>query len=1388
VASNYTANINIAIQGQQALDRLNATTNELSRRLDEIAQRRFGPNASLNSFNRSLDEAVRNLNRVTIGTTDEAEAVRQYVRAVGLANAARQRQNDLIEDQILREQGLTEELVAQAAALRDLSRAEDAASQARNARLAQYARLRGAPDAYSAPIGPITANEALQRQASELREAEQYIARIRHDSLRQSVQLEEERLRVTRERRREEERVRDAVLDAVTFGQSEKVKQTVQDIGTGTQNALIRGGLTAGTLALGKGAAAVSAAAGGVAAGMTAHTGPLSGVQNIAGEAVVGAVEKLGGAFNDALGGVPDIINHILQGIGDIPTAMGAAVVAAMAFGPAMKTAAEATYEAGKAVGNTGLGKAVKETLDSQTNLFEDVIGAASAMQMEIKDTTGLHLELGKAQIETALENMTFQKKQNALEKDYNTELEKSVRIIRERARAARGGFKTEGPLPVPGYERTKKSIGKMGENLALGAGFPLLFGGGAGSVLGSVLGSFVGTGFGGQILGGALGQALDQAVLAAARLANTLATVGSNFSQIREEGVYFTAELEQQVRAAREIGNVTEARRLTTAAVTAQTGDVGGLAGQGAAAAVNELQKAWSGVTKAIGTTLSIIAGPFIFALNAALRLVQAVFFLVNGLATGLANLINRIPGAKQLGDALYEQSLKGTEQYENQLAELDKQIKAEYTLVQLAKVRTGYLERMLGSSKVQQEILNKQADAAERLKKFEQEIKEFRASAPDGTSQLRKKAQEQENQMRLKFAENEKQILLKDATELYNTIVENNKRIAEAQRAYDQQRRDMVREAARAQADFDLQVVRRVQDARMRMREQELNYVQKIRQEELKTRQLLDRERQLQRSVTGALSADPEQAEIINTVQTAVENYRAGRMAVEEEARSAQEKAQLEYSKAQIQIERYKYDNALRINRANEDSQTKIARINDQIRRQNEEVSKREFSRQITILRARIEEQITAARVEYFPAKAAIEQERAKPGTLTPADLQFYETTLYRASITLGEFDALLKKVNNSFSSVQAKALQPMGALPTLTDTSGAASSQETAANKQLLAYEMQIQKLRKINGLKAEDIKLAESLLSPQLDNLKQLDDIIKAQKDRAAYEREYGYLLRSGVKPELAEQLVVINEIEKSQLRTLNYMIQTLEKLNDPALQSALEDLRKLRTGVTDKAAEARAGVIADAPGKKIQEFISNTRAELEDTESLAIRVAEGIGSAFSDSFKGIVSGTMTAQEALANFFQSVADQFLDMAAQIIAKWIQLTILNSIFKIFPGANAASAAGTASQGLQWDANLLDFVPIPGKAKGGPVTGGMPYMVGERGPELFVPGRSGTIVPNNQLGAGENVSVVVNVDAKGTSVQGNDQQGNQLGRAISAAVQAELIKQKRPGGLLAV
>jgi len=575
--------------------------------------------------------------------------------------------------------------------------------------------------------------------------------------------------------------------------------------------------------------------------------------------------------------------------------------------------------------------------------------------------------------------------------------------------------------------------------------------------------------------------------------------------------------------------------------------------------------------------------------------------------------------------------------------------------------------------------------------------------------------------------------------------------------------------------------------------MREQELDYVQKVRQEELKTLQLLNRERQLERSITGALSADPEQAEIINTVQTAVENYRAGRMAVEEEARAAQEKAQLEYSKVQVQIERYKYDNALRINRANEDSQIKIAKINDQIRRQNEEASKQEFKRQGALITARIEEQMTAANTQYWAAKKALS------GALTQADEEYYKEVMDTSSRIYYEYKNLGEKIITIINSLQIAKLQPMAQAPALSDTSGAASAAETAANKQLLVYQQQIQQLQKINGLKQEELQLAQALLAPGVDNLKQFKELIKQQKDRAAYEREYGDLLRKGIKPALAEQLAVINQMEEAQLRLLDTVIKTVEPLTDPEFQKILKTLKEIRQGVTSKAEEARSGATEQAsPRARLEDAIADVKGQLNDLidpVNLIVGAADAIGTAFADSFKGIISGAMTAQEALASFFQNIADYFLDMAAQIIAKWIQMTILNAALSLFP---SGGGAGTTSNGMFGAGAPTETFAgggifsgagpyqFPGKAAGGSVSSGKPYIVGELGPELFVPGKSGTIVPNNKLGMGD-ANIVVNVDASGTKAEGNAGQANRLGEAIGLAVQQELIKQKRPGGLLA-
>ena len=159
--------------------------------------------------------------------------------------------------------------------------------------------------------------------------------------------------------------------------------------------------------------------------------------------------------------------------------------------------------------------------------------------------------------------------------------------------------------------------------------------------------------------------------------------------------------------------------------------------------------------------------------------------------------------------------------------------------------------------------------------------------------------------------------------------------------------------------------------------------------------------------------------------------------------------------------------------------------------------------------------------------------------------------------------------------------------------------------------------------------------------------------------------------------------------------------------------------------------------------------------------------------------------MTAQQALANLFQRTADHFLDMAAQMMAAQISKGFLGMFGSAFGGGfNGLSLLDGMANPFSGPASTVD--PFLGfAANGGPVKSGGSYIVGERGPEMFSPGVSGMITPNHALGGG--TSVVVNVDASGSSVEGDEDRGRELGRLISVAVQSELVQQKRPGGLLA-
>jgi TP901 family phage tail tape measure protein len=210
-----------------------------------------------------------------------------------------------------------------------------------------------------------------------------------------------------------------------------------------------------------------------------------------------------------------------------------------------------------------------------------------------------------------------------------------------------------------------------------------------------------------------------------------------------------------------------------------------------------------------------------------------------------------------------------------------------------------------------------------------------------------------------------------------------------------------------------------------------------------------------------------------------------------------------------------------------------------------------------------------------------------------------------------------------------------------------------------------------------------------------------------------------------------------------------------------------------------------------------EALIGKQYELTEQQKQQKTLAEGItntvGQGMTSAFDALIQGSEDFSTSLRKIASGV---LIDIANQLLQVFVIQKAISAIGGLLGGGITGgggfsysgvtgSALGTSMLSGNFTATPFSTVGLGLRANGGSVTAGKPYMVGERGPELFMPGRSGGIAPANSFGGG--VNVVVNVDATGSSVQGDQSQAKQLGGVISAAVQSELIKQKRPGGLLA-
>jgi len=256
----------------------------------------------------------------------------------------------------------------------------------------------------------------------------------------------------------------------------------------------------------------------------------------------------------------------------------------------------------------------------------------------------------------------------------------------------------------------------------------------------------------------------------------------------------------------------------------------------------------------------------------------------------------------------------------------------------------------------------------------------------------------------------------------------------------------------------------------------------------------------------------------------------------------------------------------------------------------------------------------------------------------------------------------------------------------------------------------------------------------------------DALIRANEKEEELTERVLELRRSGLNPEVAK---TVAEIEKQASLSKELLDNEINQLQNNK-ELSVDEQTRLDTLLDQKKAIDDGVKGLDKKLQKTHELTEAATQTLDAFERLRDTITIDIG----NGIKGLIKGTQSLNDVLRNVVDKLADAALNMA------------------IFGNVGGGSVTG----------GILGSIF---KAEGGPVKRGGSFIVGERGPELFTPGVSGMITPNHALGGSTNV--VVNVDASGSNVEGDEQGGRELGRLISVAVQSELVQQKRPGGLLA-
>jgi hypothetical protein len=159
-------------------------------------------------------------------------------------------------------------------------------------------------------------------------------------------------------------------------------------------------------------------------------------------------------------------------------------------------------------------------------------------------------------------------------------------------------------------------------------------------------------------------------------------------------------------------------------------------------------------------------------------------------------------------------------------------------------------------------------------------------------------------------------------------------------------------------------------------------------------------------------------------------------------------------------------------------------------------------------------------------------------------------------------------------------------------------------------------------------------------------------------------------------------------------------------------------------IATKTEKARGAELADSLGLSL-EGVNRPLSLLTEAQRAAVNTANTINGILTPAFENMFDAIKSGESPIKAFFQGLGQAVTQLIQKLIAAALQALVLSAIF---PGLGG----GKGGFGNIFK-SLLGF-----KAEGGPVLAGKPYIVGEKGPELFVPQRGGQIVPNNEMNSG--------------------------------------------------